>query len=108
MSNGIILKMQAYADKAVPVAPIDGTYVIRYAESGDTWKMQQWNEDLELYMEDGLSHHRPEWLQRIVDIAKVGGNIQHVESGPPHVIMWVETDSAYNIIRFRNHYDKEE
>lgn len=87
--------------------PTEGTYVIRYSESGDTWKMQQWNEELDLYTEDGLSHHRPEWLQKVLDIAKVSGNITYVQSGPPHAIMWVETDADYNLVRFRNHYQKD-
>jgi hypothetical protein len=35
---------------------------------------------------------RPDWLQRIIEIAIVGNHVQTIPNPPPDVIVWFRTD----------------
>lgn len=72
----------------------------RYEERGDTFTLRCWHEGRETAT---LGHEsaRPEWLVRIIDMAKVGGHMSIVRQPPPDCIVWFETDAENNLKSFK-------
>lgn len=75
----------------------------RYEERGDRFTLQSWHKGhLETVRQ--RKDHAPSWLQRIVEVARVGGYIKKVESPPPDAILWFETDDNCELISFNSEW----
>jgi len=62
----------------------------RYEQRGDEYTLRSWR-DKEMTVTAAMVE-RPEWLQRIIEIAIVGGHVQKIANPPPDVIVWFRTD----------------
>jgi hypothetical protein len=71
----------------------------RYEERYDTYHLKQWCDGVETSLR-GFVDSRPEWLERIVDTATVGGHLKRVSQPPPDSIVWFTTDLDNNLQSF--------
>ncbi len=71
----------------------------RYEERVDEFTVRSWRDGTE-FMTHGLLIDRPEWLPRILDVAKVGEEIYWIATPPPSCLLWFTTDEARNLIEF--------
>ena len=62
----------------------------RYEQRGDEYTLRSWR-DKEMTVTASMVE-RPDWLERIIDIAVVGGHVQNIPNPPPDVIVWFRTD----------------
>jgi hypothetical protein len=62
----------------------------RYEQRGDEYTLRSWR-DKEMTVTAAMVE-RPEWLQRIIEVAIVGGHVQKIANPPPDVIVWFRTD----------------
>ena len=72
----------------------------RYEERGDTYTLRCWCNGRET-SSLGFKSDRPEWLVRIIDMAKVGGHMSLVRQPPPDCIVWFQTDANNNLEAFK-------
>jgi hypothetical protein len=72
----------------------------RYEERGDTFTLRCWCDGRET-VALGYKSARPDWLVRIIDIAKVGGHMSLVREPPPDCIVWFQTDANNNLQAFK-------
>jgi hypothetical protein len=72
----------------------------RYEERGDTFTLRCWCDGRET-VTLGDKSARPDWLVRIIDIAKVGGHMSLVREPPPDCIVWFQTDANNNLQAFK-------
>ena len=47
---------------------------------------------------DGEMGSQPVWLQRILDVARVGGHLKPLNQGPPDAILWFKIDKDFNLL----------
>ena len=73
----------------------------RYQEAGGKYRLQSWGlgggQDAPT---GGILIQRPEWLVKIVDVARIARVIQHTKHPPPVAIIWFYTDKHYQLTRF--------
>ena len=62
----------------------------RYEQRGDEYTLRSWR-DKEMTVTAAMVT-RPDWLERIIDIAIVGNHVQTIPNPPPDVIVWFRTD----------------
>ena len=62
----------------------------RYEQRGDEYTLRSWR-DKEMTVTAAMVE-RPDWLERIIEIAIVGGYVQNIPNPPPDVIVWFRTD----------------
>jgi len=62
----------------------------RYEQRGDEYTLRSWR-DKEMTVTAAMVT-RPDWLQRIIEIAIVGNHVQNIPNPPPDVIVWFRTD----------------
>lgn len=62
----------------------------RYEQRGREYTLRSWR-DKEVTVTAAMVE-RPAWLERIIEIAIVGGHIQTIPNPPPDVIVWFRTD----------------
>lgn len=72
----------------------------RYEERGDSYRLRCWRGGREI-ADGGRIADRPEWLVRIIDVAKIGGHLSKVLDPPPTCIVWFKTDANNNLHQFR-------
>ena len=70
---------------------------VRYQENGDMWSTLFYSNG-DTSRNDGRLGTQPAWLQRIVDVARVGGHLQPLREGPPYVILWFTIDHSFNLL----------
>lgn len=82
----------------------DAAYELRYEERDDYFKVDGWPiGDIEaIPSERGPLSERPEWLERIITLAKIGGHCHAIKYPPPNVIVWFIIDKDRNIVEFVN------
>lgn len=80
----------------------DAAYELRYEERDDYFKVDGWPiGDIEaIPSERGPLSERPEWLDNIITLAKIGGHANAVKYPPPNIIVWFIMDADYNLIEF--------
>lgn len=71
----------------------------RYEERYDEYMLKCWHEGVETSWR-GYVDSRPEWLERILNTALVGGHLKRVSQPPPDAIVWFTTDLDNNLITF--------
>jgi hypothetical protein len=74
-------------------------YECRYEERGHEYTLKKWRDGHE---ESSRGHVAclPDWLERIRDVAIVGGHLKAVKVPPPDNIVWFTTDDDGNLINF--------
>lgn len=68
----------------------------RYEETAGEYFLRSWTSKGE-HSERGLLETRPDWLVSAVEVARVGGYIDHVPCPPPDYILWFYTDEKGNM-----------
>ena len=71
----------------------------RYEERGGEYALKCWQDGNETSWRGELSQ-RPEWLERILDTAAVGGHLKRINQPPPDAIVWFTTDADNNLKTF--------
>ena len=74
-------------------------YECRYEERGLDYTLKKWRDGHE-EASRGLVTDLPDWLERIRDVATVGGHLKRVQVPPPDNIVWFTTDDDGNLINF--------
>ena len=71
----------------------------RYEERYDEYMLKCWHDGVETSLR-GYLDARPEWLERILVTATVGGHLKRVPHPPPDSIVWFTTDLDNNLLTF--------
>ena len=71
----------------------------RYEERDGEFSLKRWHEGIESTWRGELDS-RPEWLERILTTALVGGHLKCVAQPPPDAIVWFTTDLDNNLLTF--------
>jgi hypothetical protein len=71
----------------------------RYEERDIAYVLKCWHDGTETTWRGDVDT-RPEWLERIVDTATVGGHLKRVSQPPPDSIVWFTTDLDNNLQSF--------
>ena len=71
----------------------------RYEERYGEYALKCWHEGTEVSWRGELDS-RPEWLERILDLALVGGHLKRIHQPPPDAIVWFTTDLDNNLLTF--------
>ena len=71
---------------------------VRYHEAGDSWQIAIYRYGEATERCDGRLGYQPEWLQRILDVAKVGGYMPPMRDGPPDRLLWAKIDKDFNLL----------
>ena len=71
----------------------------RYEERNDEYMLKCWHEGVETSLR-GYLDSRPEWLERVIATAVVGGHLKRVPQPPPDAIVWFTTDLDNNLLTF--------
>jgi hypothetical protein len=71
----------------------------RYEERHDEYTLKCWHEGVETSWRGDMDT-RPEWLERILVTAAVGGHLKRVSQPPPDSIVWFTTDLDNNLQSF--------
>lgn len=71
----------------------------RYEERHGHYLLKCWHDGVETSWR-GYVDQRPEWLERILNTAAVGGHLKRVHQPPPDAIVWFTTDLDNNLITF--------
>lgn len=71
----------------------------RYEETFDEYCLKRWHNGVETTWRGEVSQ-RPEWLERILNTATVGGHLKRVNQPPPNAIVWFTTDDDNNLKSF--------
>jgi hypothetical protein len=71
----------------------------RYEERYDEYTLKCWHHGNEVTWR-GFVDSRPEWLERILTTATVGGHLKRVSQPPPDAIVWFTTDLDNNLLTF--------
>jgi hypothetical protein len=68
----------------------------RYEQRGAEYTLRSWDKK-EMTVTAAMVE-RPDWLERIIEIAIVGGYVQSIPIPPPDVIVWFRTDPRDNTL----------
>jgi hypothetical protein len=71
----------------------------RYEERDGEFMLKRWHDGVETSWRGELDS-RPEWLECILNTAKVGGHLKRVSQPPPDAIVWFTTDLDNNLLTF--------
>jgi hypothetical protein len=71
----------------------------RYEERAGEYALKCWHEGNEASWRGELDS-RPEWLNRILTTATVGGHLKRISQPPPDAIVWFTTDLNNNLLTF--------
>jgi hypothetical protein len=71
----------------------------RYEERCGDYTLKRWQDGEETTWRGEVSQ-RPEWLERILNTATVGGHLKRVNQPPPDAIVWFTTDADNNLKSF--------
>ena len=71
----------------------------RYEERCGDYTLKRWCDGVETTWRGEVSQ-RPEWLERILNTATVGGHLKRVNQPPPDAIVWFTTDADNNLKTF--------
>jgi hypothetical protein len=71
----------------------------RYEERHGHYLLKCWHNGVETSWRGEVSE-RPEWLERILAAATVGGHLKRVTQPPPNAIVWFTTDLDNNLLTF--------
>ena len=88
----------------------DDEIEVRYQEAGPEWLAQLYGLDTDTSAsgrstsirdrQRGPLGSQPDWLRLILDVARVGGHLGTLPSGPPEVLIWFTVDHNYNLLEF--------
>jgi hypothetical protein len=88
-----------YSNKRYPHMTTPNEREYRYEERYDEYMLKCWHDGVETSLR-GYLDSRPEWLERIVNTAAVGGHLKRVPHPPPDSIVWFTTDLENNLLTF--------
>jgi hypothetical protein len=71
----------------------------RYEERDTAYSLKCWHNGIETIIRGDLDT-RPEWLERILTTAVVGGHLKRIHQPPPDAIVWFTTDLDNNLKSF--------
>ena len=71
----------------------------RYEERNCEYALKCWHDGVETSWRGELDS-RPEWLERILATAIVGGHLKRIPQPPPDAVVWFTTDLDNNLISF--------
>ena len=71
----------------------------RYEERHYEYTLKCWHDGVETSWRGELDS-RPEWLERILVTATVGGHLKRIPQPPPDSIVWFTTDLDNNLLTF--------
>ena len=71
----------------------------RYEERYGEYTLKCWHDGVETSWRGDMDT-RPEWLERILVTAAVGGHLKRVSQPPPDSIVWFTTDLDNNLQSF--------
>jgi hypothetical protein len=71
----------------------------RYEERDGMFHLKRWQNGEEASLRGELDS-RPEWLERVIATAVVGGHLKQVQQPPPDAIVWFTTDLDNNLLTF--------
>jgi hypothetical protein len=71
----------------------------RYEERDTAYSLKCWHDGAETIIRGDLDT-RPEWLERIITAATVGGHLKRMFDPPPDAIVWFTTDLDNNLLTF--------
>jgi hypothetical protein len=71
----------------------------RYEERCGMYHLKCWQDGNEASWRGEIAA-RPDWLERILTTAVVGGHLKKVNAPPPDAIVWFTTDLDNNLITF--------
>jgi hypothetical protein len=71
----------------------------RYEERNCEYALKCWHHGVETSWRGELDS-KPEWLERILNAAVVGGHLKRIPQPPPDAIVWFTTDLDNNLKSF--------
>jgi hypothetical protein len=71
----------------------------RYEERNGKYALKCWHHGNEVSWRGELDS-RPDWLERILVTATVGGHLKRIFHPPPDAIVWFTTDLDNNLLTF--------
>ena len=77
----------------------DDMYECRYEEARGEYILKRWRDGHET-SSHGFIYALPEWMEKIRNVAIVGGHLKKVQVPPPDNIVWFTTDDDGNLINF--------
>ena len=77
----------------------DDMYECRYEERNGEYLLKRWRDGHETSSR-GFLYALPDWMEKIRDVAIVGGHLRKVHVPPPDNIVWFTTDDDGNLINF--------
>lgn len=85
-------------------------YTMRYADEGQLHRVKLWDTSAAhvLDIEAEYFGSLPEWAQRAVTVAKIGGALELVAFPPPRAILWATLDGNYDVVEFGYGADDED
>lgn len=85
-------------------------YTMRYVDEGVAHHVKLWDTNAEYVLDINAEHFGalPEWTQRAVTVAKIGGVLELVAFPPPHSILWAKLDGNYDVVEFGYGEDDED
>lgn len=77
----------------------DDMYECRYEESRGEFILKRWRDGHET-SSHGFIYALPDWMEKIRNVAIVGGHLKAVAVPPPDNIVWFTTDDDGNLLNF--------
>ena len=77
----------------------DDMYECRYEESRGEYILKRWRDGHE-EASRGFIYALPDWMEKIRNVAIVGGHLKAVAVPPPDNIVWFTTDDDGNLLNF--------
>jgi len=77
----------------------DDMYECRYEEARGEYILKRWRDGHET-SSHGFIYALPEWMEKIRNVAIVGGHLKKVQVPPPDNIVWFTTDDDGNLLNF--------
>jgi len=71
----------------------------RYEQRGLDYALRCWHDGRET-LARGVIDEQPQWLTDVIDTARVGGYLRHINEPPPDLIVWFCTDEQNNLSHF--------
>lgn len=85
-------------------------YTMRYADECGAHHVKLWDTKADHIRDFSVDHFGalPEWAQRAVTVAKIGGALELVAFPPPRAILWAKLDDNFDVVYFGYGEDDED
>lgn len=77
----------------------DDMYECRYEERNGEYLLKRWRDGHETSAH-GFLYALPDWMEKIRNVAIVGGHLKKIQVPPPDNVVWFTTDDDGNLLNF--------